>query len=587
MREFLREHSPVKKVYRALHLDNGWWNDEVARGYTLEEAVQSFNELIKKQPANDWRGPSTATEALLWEFLKFYDLNLPEIFGGPLEFLFRDFKQIDIGTDDVQPFASIEPEGGSSGIDLSTPNPSASHDPPPPPKPKRARTESYLYWDKPNYQVTRSPTSIRLLRHIPCKLSISAELEFKGEEGIKTQYIEYFIGGDATIDAQNAIDTRKRYFSKDSDTLRAFREDGSWLAKALRETKDREWQQNVSPKQSTWYMYILVRAVTDGIGPKTESPLNTNYWLHMHEHVREARSQWLSKHGVILNKIPGQGVRFSFDVVSAGLICFTDSYIYMDNLSGTLQPGDENLVKGSVVLSRYFQKPVFPFPRDIIENVKQNGLASPLLQSHPDWEIIESYIRNKMGIRLPHCAMIVCDAIEAYAKTFTPERRARLEKEVKKFHEAGGIVVFTKWVRTRNMISDSTDKVGDDDMFLETQSNFFEELKPFVKEEHTLHTIHQDAFAPTIHSATDVSPVNDQLDRLLKENKVDTLVIVGTYAEACVQATARAAGTKGYAPIVLEPAIGYENQRLAYTHLRQISTVNSYVTSNINISKNV
>ena len=163
----------------------------------------------------------------------------------------------------------------------------------------------------------------------------------------------------------------------------------------------------------------------------------------------------------------------------------------------------------------------------------------------------------------------------------------RVWRKSKAFHEAGGVVVFTKWVRTRNMISDSTDKVGDDDMFLETQSDFFEELKPFVKEEHTLHTIHQDAFAPTIHSATYVSPVNDQLDRLLKDNKVDTLVIVGTYAEACVQATARAAGTKGYAPIVLEPAIGYEKHRLAYTHLRQISTVNSYVTSNINISKNV
>ena len=126
-------------------------------------------------------------------------------------------------------------------------------------------------------------------------------------------------------------------------------------------------------------------------------------------------------------------------------------------------------------------------------------------------------------------------------------------------------------------------KVGDDDMFLESQSDFFEELKPFVKEKHTLHTIHQDAFAPTICSAA-VSPVNDQLDRLLKEKNVNKLVIVGTYAEACVQATARTAGTKGYEPIVLEPAIGYENQRLAYTHLRQISTVNSYVTSNINIS---
>ena len=186
------------------------------------------------------------------------------------------------------------------------------------------------------------------------------------EKRIKTQYIEYFIGGDATIDAQNAIETRKRYFSKDSDTLRAFREDGSWLAKALRETKDREWQQNVSPKQSTWYMYILVRAVTDGIGPKTESPLNTNYWLHMHEHVREARSQWYSKHGVILNKIPGQGVRFSFDVVSAGLICFTDSYIYMDNLSRRFSLR-QNLVKALLfveifsktsvpISSRYYRK---------------------------------------------------------------------------------------------------------------------------------------------------------------------------------------------------------------------------------------
>ena len=56
MREFLREHSPVKKVYRALHLDDVvWWNDEVAPGYTLEESVKNFNELIKKQPANDWQ----------------------------------------------------------------------------------------------------------------------------------------------------------------------------------------------------------------------------------------------------------------------------------------------------------------------------------------------------------------------------------------------------------------------------------------------------------------------------------------------------------------------------------------------------
>ncbi len=50
---------------------------------------------------------------------------------------------------------------------------------------------------------------------------------------------------------------------------------------------------------------------------------------------------------------------------------------------------------------------------------------------------------------------------------------------------------------------------------------------------------------------------NTNLDEVLRENGINTLVICGTLANVCVLHTAGSAGLRDYKPIILEDAVGY------------------------------
>ena len=131
---------------------------------------------------------------------------------------------------------------------------------------------------------------------------------------------------------------------------------------------------------SKYFMYVLLDSDTD-----------TGYTLRMHEYKKiptedyaDGFQDWYSKHGVILHTAK----ELNFKVVCAGIFKDCGNFIYMDNLSGTLSPRDEQLMFAKRVVQKAFNKKVFTCTIEDIKGIYEQSMAHPelndLLRNHPD-----------------------------------------------------------------------------------------------------------------------------------------------------------------------------------------------------------
>lgn len=117
------------------------------------------------------------------------------------------------------------------------------------------------------------------------------------------------------------------------------------------------------------------------------------YTLRMHEYKSDV-DPWWSKHGVILNTTH----QINYKIVCAGIFKYVSkfNFIYMDNLSGTFEPDEEELMTAKKIVQKTFQKRVFTCTLQELKSLtkqeetffnKQTFLDN-IVNEHPDLESI-------------------------------------------------------------------------------------------------------------------------------------------------------------------------------------------------------
>lgn len=165
----------------------------------------------------------------------------------------------------------------------------------------------------------------------------------------------------------------------------------------------------------------------------------------------------------------------------------------------------------------------------------------------------------------PRSALVVLDAIEEYRSTFDPSHVASPRRLMEEARAARVPIVTTGWVRTRGAFDDVVDDIGHWSEFVDDPLSppllELRHLPPDLK----LSTLFPDAFAPTCSHPCVATPggkrstldaPRGELDAWLRARGVATVVLAGTWAEACVRATAATAATLGYEPVVVHAAVG-------------------------------
>ena len=112
-------------------------------------------------------------------------------------------------------------------------------------------------------------------------------------------------------------------------------------------------------------------------------------------------------------------------------------------------------------------------------------------------------------------------------------------------------MVQTRWVRTPGLVDDIVNhKAYWSAFFNDTEAQVLNEISE-CKVDLYLNTIFTDAFASTYNKVTNQQESN-KLENFMRNNKRDTLIIFGSWTEACVQSTAHTASQKQIHPIVLK-----------------------------------
>lgn len=85
-----------------------------------------------------------------------------------------------------------------------------------------------------------------------------------------------------------------------------------------------------------------------------------------------------------------------------------------------------------------------------------------------------------------------------------------------------------------------------------------------------LNTVYADAFAPVYGGAERLDREEGALASFLRAKGVETVVLTGTWAEACVERTAYTAATLGLVPVVFQPGIGGHAVRYALARMNDL-----------------
>lgn len=173
------------------------------------------------------------------------------------------------------------------------------------------------------------------------------------------------------------------------------------------------------------------------------------------------------------------------------------------------------------------------------------------------------------------CAIVVLDPLETYRSTFSAASLRANEALLTEATRRGVPIVFTKWVRTRGFLRDTVDEIGSWTEFVPTRDEpFLAELRGFAhaggERVLVLHTVYADAFAPVYEGEGRDVRSEGVLAAFLRARGVDTLVLSGTWAEACVERTAYTASTLGLTPVVFQPGIGGYAVRYALARMNAL-----------------
>ena len=162
--------------------------------------------------------------------------------------------------------------------------------------------------------------------------------------------------------------------------------------------------------------------------------------------------------------------------------------------------------------------------------------------------------RSRISVSPDTSVLLVLDPLEVYRYTFDPCHIKRLVHLVDKAKARGIPVVATKWIRTRGFVPDIFDEIGSWTEFVTSHSEAFLSELSHVEWDLVLDTVYSDAFAPSfVHG---VKTPNVLYEFLEKNEKRNTIVCTGTWAEACIRNTAYTAAVHGLTPVVVASATG-------------------------------
>ena len=161
-------------------------------------------------------------------------------------------------------------------------------------------------------------------------------------------------------------------------------------------------------------------------------------------------------------------------------------------------------------------------------------------------------------------AVLVLDPLELYRYTFTEDAISRVASLVADARARGVPVIVSRWVRTRGSLRDVADERGHWGMFVPTQREPLLRELDGVPWDLFLDAVYTDAFHPVY---VEGRRTEDVLRRFLEARRIETLVIAGTWAEACVRRTTCSAAALGMTPVLLRAAIGgYDVSVLEHEH---------------------
>ena len=195
-----------------------------------------------------------------------------------------------------------------------------------------------------------------------------------------------------------------------------------------------------------------------------------------------------------------------------------------------------------------------------------------------DWcKYFGFFYKKQIWLNSENSTILILDAIEIYSDLFKTNNINAINKllDDAKLHNIP--VVYTNWIRRRNLINDQINKIGHWSEFVPEQSKILHELpKPI----NTIYTIYTDAFAESWDKQNN-KKIENQLIHLLGTRK--NLIICGSWTEACVLNTARSAANKNINPVILKPGtVGHSSS--AKNALISIDKLYGYVTHDIQFS---
>ena len=149
-----------------------------------------------------------------------------------------------------------------------------------------------------------------------------------------------------------------------------FQDDGKVLHELLTIDSSNEIVSPDDDLKGKYFMYVLLYYEKAG-----------TFTLRMHEYRR--KFDWYSKHGVILHTTD----EYNYVVVCAGIFKWEDTFIYIDNMSGTLAPEIEQLKAAKMILQKAFGKRVFTCTGEEAYRYlrEDDNIIKTLIEQHPDF----------------------------------------------------------------------------------------------------------------------------------------------------------------------------------------------------------
>ena len=163
------------------------------------------------------------------------------------------------------------------------------------------------------------------------------------------------------------------------------------------------------------------------------------------------------------------------------------------------------------------------------------------------------YRNQTMNVDRHTSVLIVLDPLEVYRNTFTKQQISNMVALVDSARAAGVPVIVTRWIRTRGYLTDVYDDIGHWSQFVPTNNEQPLKELSHVSWDLWLNTVYTDAFAPVYENGT---RREDVLRTYLERQGIKTLVVAGTWAEACIVMTSYTASTLQLTPVVAEHSVG-------------------------------